>query len=64
MPAAAIQPAALITSEGKSIESLDLDRGTFLPLDAYNSEETEAIANETLGEKRRGLHRLWWRYRG
>jgi len=49
------QPAALITSEGKSIESLDLDRGTFLPLDAYNSEETEAIANETLGEKRRGL---------
>src|ERR1041385_3456304 len=29
------QTAALITSEGKSIESLDLDRGTFLPLDAY-----------------------------
>jgi energy-coupling factor transporter ATP-binding protein EcfA2 len=49
------QPAALVTSEGKSVESLDLDRGTFLPLDAYNSEETEAIANETLGEKRRSL---------
>lgn len=49
------QPAALITSEGKSIESLDLDRGTFLPLDAFNSHEIEAIANETLGEKRRGL---------
>src|ERR1041384_1175707 len=49
------QPAALITSEGKSIESLDLDRGTFLPLDAFNSHEIEAIANETLGEKRRAL---------
>ena len=49
------QPAALITSEGKSIESLDLDRGTFLPLDAFNSNEIEAIANETLGEKRRAL---------
>ena len=49
------QPAALVTSEGKSIESLDLDRGTFLPLDSYNSQEIEAIANETLGEKRRAL---------
>jgi energy-coupling factor transporter ATP-binding protein EcfA2 len=49
------QPAALVTSEGKSIESLDLDRGTFLPLDAYNSREIEAIANETLGDKRRAL---------
>jgi hypothetical protein len=49
------QPAALVTSEGRSIESLDLDRGTFLPLDAYNSDEIEAIANETLGQKRRAL---------
>jgi energy-coupling factor transporter ATP-binding protein EcfA2 len=49
------QPAALVTSEGKSVESLDLDRGTFLPLDAFNSHEIEAIANETLGEKRRAL---------
>ncbi len=49
------QPAGLVTSEGKSIESLDLDRGTFLPLDAYNSQEIEGIANETLGEKRRAL---------
>jgi energy-coupling factor transporter ATP-binding protein EcfA2 len=49
------QPPALITSEGKSIESLDLDRGTFLPLDAYTSGEIEAIANEALGEKRRRL---------
>jgi ABC-type uncharacterized transport system ATPase subunit len=49
------QPAALVTSEGKSIESLDLDKGTFLPLDAYNSQEIEGIANETLGEKRRAL---------
>jgi hypothetical protein len=49
------QPAALLTSEGRSIESVDLDRGTFLPLDAYNSDEIEAIANETLGQKRRAL---------
>jgi energy-coupling factor transporter ATP-binding protein EcfA2 len=49
------QPPSLITSEGKSIESLDLDRGTFLPLDAYTSGEIEAIANEALGEKRRRL---------
>jgi len=49
------QPAALVTSEGKSIESLDLERGTFLPIDAFNSHEIEAIANETLGDKRRAL---------
>ena len=49
------QPATLLTSEGRSIESLDLDRGTFLPLDAYNSDEIEDIANETLGQKRRAL---------
>jgi energy-coupling factor transporter ATP-binding protein EcfA2 len=49
------QSAVLVTSEGKSIESLDLDRGTFLPLDAFNNHEIEAIANETLGEKRRAL---------
>ena len=30
-------------------------RGTFLPLDAYSSFEIEAIADEVLGHKRRGL---------
>lgn len=49
------QPAALLTSEGRSVESLDLDKGTFLPLDAYNSDEIEDIANESLGQKRRSL---------
>src|SRR5262249_41445642 len=32
-----------------------LDRGTFLPLDAYSSIEIEAIADEALGERRRNL---------
>jgi hypothetical protein len=34
---------------------VDLDRGTFLPLDAYSSLEIEAIADEVLGQKRRNL---------
>ncbi len=34
---------------------MDLDRGTFLPLDAYSSLEIEAIADEALGHKRRNL---------
>jgi hypothetical protein len=34
---------------------VDLDRGTFLPLDAYSSPEIEAIADEVLGQKRRNL---------
>ena len=34
---------------------MDFDRGTFLPVDAYESTEIEAIADESLGDKRRGL---------
>ncbi len=49
------QPASLVTSEGKAVTSVDLDRGTFLPLDAYTSAEIEAIADESLGDKRRSL---------
>src|ERR1700691_6276880 len=49
------QPATLISADGKPIDSVDLDRGTFLPLDAYSSSEIEGIADETLGEKRRAL---------
>lgn len=49
------EPASLVTADGKSVPSVDLDRGTFLPLDAYGSSEIEAIADETLGARRRGL---------
>lgn len=49
------QPAVLLSADGRSISNVDLDRGTFLPIDVYNGPEIEAIADETLGEKRRGL---------
>jgi ABC-type lipoprotein export system ATPase subunit len=49
------QPPLITTVEGRAITGVDLDRGTFLPLDAYSSAEIEAIADETLGEKRRAL---------
>src|SRR5215831_13342147 len=49
------QNPVLLTSDGRAINSVDLDRGTFLPLDAYSSLEIEAIADEVLGHKRRNL---------
>jgi energy-coupling factor transporter ATP-binding protein EcfA2 len=49
------QQPVLLTSDGKTINTVDLDRGTFLPLDAYSSPEIEAIADEVLGQKRRNL---------
>src|SRR5271156_2617501 len=49
------QAATLLTADGRTVPNVDLDRGTFLPLDAYNGPEIEAIADEALGEKRRGL---------
>ncbi len=49
------QPAVLLSADGRTISNVDLDRGTFLPVDAYNGPEIEAIADETLGERRRGL---------
>lgn len=49
------QSPVLLTSDGKAINTVDLDRGTFLPLDAYSSLEIEAIADEALGDKRRNL---------
>jgi energy-coupling factor transporter ATP-binding protein EcfA2 len=49
------QRPVLLTSDGRTISTVDLDRGTFLPLDAYSSLEIEAIADEVLGEKRRNL---------
>ena len=49
------QNPVLLSSDGRGINSVDLDRGTFLPLDAYSSLEIEAIADEVLGQKRRAL---------
>ena len=49
------QNPVLLTSDGRAINTVDLDRGTFLPLDAYTSLEIEAIADEVLGYKRRNL---------
>ena len=49
------QPPVLSTTDRKPITGIDLDRGTFLPLDGYSSTEIEAIADESLGEKRRAL---------
>src|SRR5580704_10639977 len=40
------QNPVLLTSDGRAIKTVDLDRGTFLPLDAYGSLEIEAIADK------------------
>ena len=49
------QNSVLLTSDGRAINTVDLDRGTFLPFDAYSSLEVEGIADEVLGQKRRNL---------
>jgi DNA repair exonuclease SbcCD ATPase subunit len=49
------QNPVLLTSDARPINTVDLDRGTFLPVDAYSSLEIEAIADEALGHKRRNL---------
>src|ERR1700746_720596 len=49
------QSPVLLTADGRAINAVDLDRGTFLPVDAYSSLEIEAIADEVLGDKRRSL---------
>src|SRR3989441_63122 len=49
------QNPLLLTFDGRAINTVDLDRGTFLPLDAYSSLEIESIADEALGHKRRNL---------
>lgn len=48
-------PPILTTSDGRALSAVDLDRGTFLPLDAYSAGEIEDIANEELGPRRRNL---------
>src|ERR1700746_1238092 len=49
------QNPVLLTSDSRAINTVDLDRGTFLPLDAYSSIAIEAIADEALGTRRRNL---------
>ena len=49
------QPPVLLSADGRMVPNVDLDRGSFLPLDAYNGPEIEAIADEALGERRRAL---------
>lgn len=49
------QPAVLLTGEGRPVSGVDLDRGTYLPIDAYNGDEIETIADQVLGETRRAL---------
>ncbi|HKD09213.1 MAG TPA: hypothetical protein VKB79_25140 [Bryobacteraceae bacterium] len=49
------QNPILLSSDGRAINTVDLDRGTSLPVDAYSSLEIEAIADEVLGQKRRNL---------
>src|SRR5499427_2759083 len=49
------QNPVLLSADGRPINTVDLDRGTFLPLDAYSSLEIEAIADEALGHRRRNL---------
>src|SRR5246127_5592756 len=49
------QQPVLLGSDGRTINAVDIDRGTFLPLDAYSSPEIETIADEVLGQKRRTL---------
>lgn len=49
------QPATLTGSDGRNIVAVDLDRGTFLPLDSYSADRIEEIAKESVGDKRRIL---------
>jgi energy-coupling factor transporter ATP-binding protein EcfA2 len=49
------QPALVTTNQQKTLSAVDLDRGTFLPLDGYSSSEIEQIADESLGARRRTL---------
>jgi DNA repair exonuclease SbcCD ATPase subunit len=49
------QAATVLSADGRVLSNVDLDRGTYLRLDAYNHDEIESIADEVLGEKRRAL---------
>lgn len=49
------QLPTLTTLAGEPVAGVSLERGGFLPLDAYSSNEIEEIADENLGDKRRSL---------
>lgn len=49
------QAAVVFAADGRAIPNIDLDRGTYLSLDAYNHDEIESIAEEVLGDRRRAL---------
>jgi energy-coupling factor transporter ATP-binding protein EcfA2 len=49
------QTAIMTAADSRPVTTVDLDRGTFLPIDAYSSLDIEAIADESLGSKRRAL---------
>jgi energy-coupling factor transporter ATP-binding protein EcfA2 len=49
------QTAILTVADSRPVTTVDLDRGTFLPIDAYSSLDIEEIADESLGSKRRTL---------
>jgi len=49
------QSPTITNSQGRVVAEVDLDRGTFLPLDAYGTAEIELLADESLGDKRRTL---------
>lgn len=49
------QPAALTGENGRPVAEVDLDRGTFLPIDGYSADRIEKIAVESFGDLRRTL---------
>ncbi len=49
------QTAVVSWADNRPITGVDLDRGTFLPLDAYSGAEIETIADESVGTRRKAL---------
>jgi DNA repair exonuclease SbcCD ATPase subunit len=49
------QSALVLAADGRVLSNVDLDRGTYLRLDAYDHDEIGSIADEVLGERRRAL---------
>jgi energy-coupling factor transporter ATP-binding protein EcfA2 len=49
------QPPVLLNPDERPVSGVDIDRGTYVPVDAYNSDEIESIADQVLGETRRAL---------
>lgn len=49
------QDPTVTGADGRQITAVELDRGTFLPLDAYSGAEIEAIADENIGARRKAL---------